>query len=115
MTKNKLNAPWHLRFDRDGTEDVATILDRHGHALATSRHFWLPEGSDPKPPTLAGMQAMAAAPQMLKACKLALATLRKQGGENGREIRALRIAIAVASGHKCDTEGNRIHERDIPY
>ena len=26
-TSDDLNAPWSLRFDRDGTEDVAVILD----------------------------------------------------------------------------------------
>jgi hypothetical protein len=55
LPKTKLNAPWTLRFDRDGTEDVAIICDGNGSDLATSRHFWRPEGKDAPSPTLAGM------------------------------------------------------------
>ncbi len=61
MTHLQLNTPWSLHFDRDGTEDIAIIRDAHGDDLVTSRHFWLPEGTDPVPPTLAAMQVMAAA------------------------------------------------------
>jgi hypothetical protein len=70
--ENDLNAPWSLRFYRDGTEDVAVISDSNGHDLATSRHFWLPEGDDPVPPTLAAMQLMAVAPKLLMAAKATL-------------------------------------------
>jgi hypothetical protein len=64
---DNLNAPWSLHFDRDGTEDVAIICDANGHDLVTSRHFWLPVGDDPIPPTLAAMRLMTAAPKLLKA------------------------------------------------
>lgn len=65
--QNPLNAPWSLHFDRDGTEDVAAILDADGEELVRSRHFWRPEGNDPTPPTLAAMRAMHAAPKLLLA------------------------------------------------
>jgi hypothetical protein len=64
---DNLDAPWSLHFDRDGTEDVAIICDAAGHDLVTSRHFWLPEGDDPIPPTLAAMRLMTAAPKLLAA------------------------------------------------
>ena len=74
-----------------------------------------PEG-DPVPLAVHQMRVMTAAPQLLKACKLALATLRKQGGEeNAKAIRALRIAIANADGKRCDTEGNVVSESVIPF
>ncbi len=65
--QNELNAPWSLDFDRDGTEDIAIICDSNGDDLVRSRHFWLPEGDDPVPSTLAAMQVMASAPRLLKA------------------------------------------------
>lgn len=68
-TYHNINAPWTLHFDRDGTEDIAIICDSNGYDLATSRHFWLPEGDDPVPPTLSGMQLMAAAPNLLALLK----------------------------------------------
>jgi hypothetical protein len=70
--ENELNAPWSLHFDRDGTEDVAIICDSNGEDLVRSRHFWLPEGDDPVPPTLAAMQLMAVAPKLLMAAKATL-------------------------------------------
>jgi hypothetical protein len=73
--ENDLNAPWSLYFYRDGTEDIAVICDSNGHDLATSRPFWLPEGDDPVPPTLAGMQLMAVAPKLLVAAKATLTAL----------------------------------------
>jgi hypothetical protein len=47
MIMDNLKTPWSLHFDRDGTEDIATIHDAKGDPLAASRHFWLPEGDDP--------------------------------------------------------------------
>jgi hypothetical protein len=64
---NDLIAPWSLHFDRDGTEDVAIICDADGDELARSRHFWLLEGDDAIPPTLASMRVMAVAPRLLEA------------------------------------------------
>jgi len=66
ITEQKLNAPWTLHFERDGTEDIAIIRDGNDDELATSRHFWLGEATDPASPTLAAMQAMVAAPKLLK-------------------------------------------------
>ena len=62
-----IDAPWGLRFDRDGTEDVIVICDAEGYDLARSRPLWLPEGDDPDPPTLAAMVVMLAAPNLLTA------------------------------------------------
>ena len=73
--ENELNAPWSLHFDRDGTEDVAIIRDAGGEELVRSRHFWLPEGDDPVPPTLAAMQLMAIAPKLLAAASATLTAL----------------------------------------
>ena len=67
-----LNAPWSLRFDRDGTEDVAVILDASGDELVRSRHFWLPERGDPIPATLAAMRLIHAAPKVLAALEAVL-------------------------------------------
>jgi hypothetical protein len=72
MTKQltQFSAPWSLHFDRDGTEDVAIICDVDGDDIASSRHFWLPEGNDEIPLTLASIRAMAAAPELLEAVTL---------------------------------------------
>ena len=76
MTQHdNLNAPWSLRFDRDGTENVGTIYDANGHELVHSRQFWLPEGEDPVPPTLAALRLMVIAPQLLMAAKATLTAL----------------------------------------
>ncbi len=71
----ELNAPWSFHFYRDGTEDLAVILDADGDELANSRPFWLPEGDDPIPPTLAGIRLMAVAPKLLAAAKATLTAL----------------------------------------
>lgn len=63
----ELNTPWSLHFDRDGTEDIAVILNADGEDLAYSRPFWLPEEDDPIPPTLAAIRLMAVAPKLLEA------------------------------------------------
>jgi hypothetical protein len=70
--QNPLDTPWSLHFDRDGTEDIAIILDSDEMVLVTSRHFWLPEGDDPVPATLAAMWRMVAAPKLLHALKYLL-------------------------------------------
>ncbi len=68
MTQDSnLNTPWSLHFDHDGTEDVAIICDGSREDLVRSRHFWLPEGDDPVPATLASMWLMTAAPKLLDA------------------------------------------------
>jgi hypothetical protein len=68
-TPHDLNAPWSLRFERDGTEDIAVISDANDDELLRSRDFWLPEGEDPVPATLAAMQLIVAAPALLAALR----------------------------------------------
>ena len=74
-TPGDFNAPWNLRFEQDGTEDVAVIFDSDGDELVRSRHFWLPAAGDPQPPTLAAMQLIANAPVLLEALYQALNAL----------------------------------------
>ena len=62
-----LCTPWTLHFDRNGTEDIAVICNAEMDDLATSREFWLPEGDDPTPTTLAAFRLMTAAPDLLNA------------------------------------------------
>ena len=96
-----LNSPWSLHFDRDGTEDIAVILDADGDELAQSRPFWLPERDDPIPPTLAAMQLMVAAPRLLNAlieCARLLADHDEAAGEEGDAYREAIAAIAEATG-----------------
>ena len=83
--------PWTLHFDRDGTEDVAIICDAHGQTLVTSNHFWLPEGNDPIPPTLAAVQLMAAAPGLLRACRMVVN--RRNRGDLAEAVRMCNAAI----------------------
>jgi hypothetical protein len=95
----QLDTRWSLRFERDGTEDIAVILDADGDELAISRPFWLPEGNDPIPPTLAAMQLMVSAPALLKALIAASEWIDAQIGKARTEIQAtLHEAIAEATG-----------------
>lgn len=66
----QLNTPWALHFDHDGTEDIAIIRDANDEELIRSRPFWLPEGDNPIPPTLAAL--LAAAKATLTALELML-------------------------------------------
>jgi hypothetical protein len=104
-TRDDLNAPWTIDFDRDGTEDIAVICDSNDEVLATSRHFWLPEGDDPIPPTLAGMWLMKSAPTLLEAVEAFLEAddLAEECGEWKWEnlahaFQLARSAIAEATG-----------------
>ena len=93
--------PWSLRFYRDGTEDIAVILESHGEDLAYSRPFWLPEGNDPVPPTLTAMRLMATAPKLLTAlveCARLLADHDDRDGEEGNAYREAMAAITEATG-----------------
>ena len=101
-----IKAPWSLHFDRDGTEDIAIICDAVGDDLARSRDFWLPEGDDPVPPTLAAMRVMVVAPKLLEALDYLLTQTvdmdLKYGvtlseGEEDARVKAL-SAIAEATG-----------------
>jgi hypothetical protein len=101
-----LNTPWSLHFDRDGTEHVAIVCDGHMHDLVTSRHFWLPEGDDPVPPTLAGVRLMVTAPKLLDALTYLLEQtvdmdlkygITLSEGEEDARAKAL-SAIAEATG-----------------
>ena len=68
-TQENFNTPWSMRIERDGTEDVAVILDAGGDELLRSRPFWMPGGDEPVPPTLAAMRLILAAPKLLAALK----------------------------------------------
>lgn len=94
-------APWSLRFDRDGTEDIAVVLEADGEELAYSRPFWLPEGDDPVPSTLAAMRLMVAAPKLLTSlieCARLLADHDEQNGEEGDVYREALAVITEAIG-----------------
>src|SRR5579862_4641292 len=69
----RLNTPWSLHFHTEGTEDVAVICDSNDYDLATSRYFWMPRDDENIPPTLAGMWAMASAPELLQSLRETLA------------------------------------------
>ena len=86
-----LDTPWTLHFDRDGTEDIAIIRDASGDELVSSRHFWLPEGNDPVPPTLAAVRLMARAPKL----RDALAYLLEQTVDQD-----LKYGIALSEGEQ---------------
>lgn len=104
--RTDLNAPWSLHFDRDGTEDIATICDAGGDDLARSRDFWLPEAGEPVPPTLAAMRVMTTAPKLLEALDYLLMQtvdmdlkygITLSEGEEDARAKAL-SAIAEATG-----------------
>lgn len=93
--------PWSLHFDRDGTEDIAVILEADGEELAYSRPFWLPEEDDPVPPTLAAMRLMVAAPKLLTAlieCARLLADHDECESEERDAYREAMAAITEATG-----------------
>lgn len=95
----ELHVPWSLHFDRDGTEDIAVILDANGDELAYSRPFWLPEGDDLIPPTLAAIRLMACASMLLNALIAASDWIDAQIGKPRAELQAkVHQAIAEATG-----------------
>lgn len=87
--------PWSLRIYRDGTEDIAVILEADGEELAYSRPFWMPEGNDPVPPTLAAMRLMAAAPKLLTALSTCARLLANHDQQEGEERDAYREAMTI--------------------
>jgi hypothetical protein len=89
----ELHTPWSLHLDRDGTEDIAVIRDADGADLVTSRPFWMPEGDDPIPPTLAAMRTMLAGPKLLEALKQVL----QYGMFGGELVLVVKSAIAEAN------------------
>jgi hypothetical protein len=98
--RSPFSAPWRLRFERDGTEDVAVICDADGAELIRSRHFWLPAAGDPEPPTLAAIRLIQAAPALLKVltrCADLLADYDEAPGEEGDAYRDVLAAIALAN------------------
>lgn len=99
MQHNKLNAPWSLHFDRNGTDDVAIICDCNGDDLAQSRDFWLPTGDDPEPGTLIAMRLMKVAPEMFDALKQLLSHVNDldRNTMSKRFRAAYRNAISVAA------------------
>ncbi len=106
--ENRLNTPWTLHFERDGTEDVAVILDADGDELVRSRHFWLPDPGDPSPPTLAAVRLMMHAPRLL----LSLGRLADQieidsppeeaGARLSAALAAARTALHAIAGGEDD-------------
>ena len=99
----RLNAPWSLHFHTEGTEDVAVICDSNGHDLATSRYFWMPYDNENIPPTLAGMWAMASAPELLQSLRETLAYSLsfgqpQSGSKAAKQIAKARAVIAKATG-----------------
>ncbi len=100
MTSPAINdlTPWSLRVYRDGTEDIAIILEADGEELAYSRPFWMPEGNDPVPPTLAAMRLMAA----LSECARLLANHDEQEGEERDAYREAMTIITEATGRLHD-------------
>jgi hypothetical protein len=99
-----IKTPWSLHFDRDGTEDIAIICDAGGDDLARSRDFWLPEGDDPVPPTLAAMRVMVAAPKLLEALK-ALAEQADQDCPTEYRSRHFSDALEQASALIAEATG----------
>src|SRR5262245_35770995 len=115
-----LRTPWTLHFDRDGTEDYGIICDAGGDEIVASHicgrdelgkgTFWLPEKDwEPTPVTVRQLRVMTAAPQLLAACKQALAALEAAAeAEHPRAdtrtqwqtepMAILRAAIAEAEG-----------------
>ena len=81
-------------MDRDGTEDVVVICDANGEELARSRHFWMPEGNDVTPTTLAGMRSMLAAPTLLAACRMVIDGWER--GDMAGAVGSCRTAVALA-------------------
>jgi len=94
-TISRFNAPWSLRFERDGTEDVAVLCDADDDELVRSRHFWLPNADDPEPPTLAAMRLMQTAPAMLDALRLAQQALNATPRFAVGDTDSYRIAAVV--------------------
>jgi hypothetical protein len=89
--------PWFLRFDRDGTDDIADICQSRGNCiLATSRAFWRPENEGDKVPgTMAAMRLMVIAPKLLQALHILVAQTAV-ANENGNRAEGLRKARTAA-------------------
>jgi hypothetical protein len=90
-----LNAPWSIRFERDGTEDVAVICDADGVELVRSRHFWLAAPDDQEPATLASMRLIQAAPALLEGLRLAQDALNTAPRFRVGETDSYKIAAKV--------------------
>ena len=60
------NAPWSLRVEKDGIEDVAVICDADGDELLRCHHFWQPVDHS-VPLTLAAARLTVAAPALIAA------------------------------------------------
>jgi len=94
-----LNTPWSIRFDQDGTDDIAVICDADGYDLARSESFWLPQDGDRIPATLAAIWLMVSAPKLLDALIAASQWIDAQVGLPRTEVQAIiREAIAEATG-----------------
>ncbi len=108
-TLSPFNAPWSLRFERDGTEDFAVLCDADDGELVRSREFWLPGAGEPEPPTLAAMRLIQAAPVLIAACRMVVA--RWARGDLAEAARACQSAVelATAGGPPWDvTDGQAV-------
>jgi hypothetical protein len=65
-TLDTISTPWERCFERDGTEDVAVIIDADAEVLVRSRPFRRPEGDGPRSPTQDAMRLIEAAPALLR-------------------------------------------------
>ncbi len=84
------------------TQGIAVICHADGTDLAHSRHFWLPEGDDPVPPTLAALRVMAAGANLFAALQAILALTDASGriefNHGSQESHAAKAAILEATG-----------------
>jgi hypothetical protein len=111
--QDRLNTPWSLHFDRDGTEDFGIICDAEMNDLVASHLpssnvprladrpfgtgcFWLPEEDGDKVPLLVRqMQVMTAAPKLLDTLRFLLTDQNSQIDHESRLIAEAAIAEAT--------------------
>jgi hypothetical protein len=101
---NKLNTPWTLAWDRDGTEDFGTIYDADGHEIVSSQHSktcWLPEEGEPIPQLVRQLWLMETAPKLLAMLKIAVATADPA---KHRWVKEAWEVIAAATGQPFDAK-----------
>jgi hypothetical protein len=101
------HTPWTLAFERDGTEDVAIVFDAEGDEIVRSRGFWLPEGDDPLPPTLAAVRLIKAAPELLAAAERAEFLMRRVSQGDHRALENLPSAATQARKAIAKSKGGR--------
>ena len=129
---NPLGTPWHLIFDRDGTEDYGVIIDTEGNDLVASHLpfttmprwkdrdfgdgcFWLPysDSDEPTPVLVRQMQVMATAPKLLAMLKMAVAASDPAKDTWVKEAREV-IAEATVKKRRA-VKAVHLDERDLPF